>query len=128
MSRAKKLKRQAQRIHFQRRAKERLGYEIPPSEVKRIKREIQSGTGQLLTRPNRRLSLWRVKVGKREGFVAVYDADTEELVTLMTDSVWQKQHMCNSPYVDDGIQLKGTLSEHRGAEELLELRKKLGGE
>ena len=127
MSKQVKLKRHAQRIHFRRRVLERLSYEIHPNEVKRIKKDIQSGTGKLVTRPNRRLSLWRVKIGNREGFIVVYDAETAELVTLMTDSVWQKQDMCNSPHVDDDISLKGSLSEHRGAESLLELRKKLGG-
>lgn len=128
MSKQVKLKRNAQRIHFRRRVFERLGYEIRPEEVGKIKQEIRSGTGELLTRPNKRLSLWRIEVGNRKGFVVVYDAETEELVTLMTDSIWQEQDMCNSPHVSDGAELKGSLSDHRGAESLLELRKKLGGE
>ena len=128
MSKPRKLKRNAQRIHFRRRVLERLGYEIRLEEVAKIKQEIRSGTGQLLTRPDKRLSVWRVRIGSREGFVVVYDAEKEELVTLMTDSIWQEQDMCNSPHVADGAELKSKLSAQRGAESLLELRKKLGGE
>ncbi len=127
MSKHRKLKRNAQRIHFRRRVLERLGYDIRFEEVTKIKQEIQDGTGQLLTRPDKRLSVWRVRIGNREGFVVVYDADTEELVTLMTDSIWQEQDMCNSPHVEDSAGLKGKLSAQRGAESLLELRKKLRG-
>jgi len=57
----------------------------------------------------------------------VYDAETEELVTLLTDGIWQEQTMCKSPHVEDPTELRGSLSEQRGAEGLLALRKKLEG-
>lgn len=126
-SKARKLKRHAQRIHFRKRVKDRLGYDIQPDEVRRIRQEIQSGTGVLLTRPDKRLSVWRTKIGNRTGFVVVWDAETEELVTLMTDAIWQQQDMCNSPYVEDDAALKGSFSEARGAESLLALKSKLEG-
>ena len=127
MSKHRKLKRNAQRIHFRRRARERLGYDIPQEEVIRIKREIQNDTGDFITRPNERLSLWRVKIGNRGGFVVVYDAETEELVTMLTDGIWQEQDMRNSPHVEDSTALRSSLASQRGAESLLALRKKLGG-
>jgi hypothetical protein len=55
----------------------------------------------------------------------VYDAETEELVTLLTNKIWQEQDMCNSPYGQDAEPLRDTLADQPGAESLLALKAQL---
>lgn len=104
----RKIRRLAQRKHFSRRASERLGYIISGAEVIDIRRQVQSGTGELLTRPSDRLVLYRIKTSGRS-MIVVYDNETEELVTMMTEAIWQAQAMCRSPHVDDKAALRDTL-------------------
>jgi hypothetical protein len=104
----RKVKRLAQRIHFARRASERLGYELSGAEVIDIRRQVQAGTGELLTRPSDRLVLYRISANGR-GMIVVYDNETEELVTMLTEEIWQAQRMFKSPGVNDKADLRESL-------------------
>ena len=52
----------------------------------------------------------------------VYDNETEEMVTLLTEEIWQSQKMCNSPYAKDTKNLRQSLGDN---EVLLKLRNSL---
>jgi hypothetical protein len=55
--------------------------------------------------------------------IVVYDNETGEMVTLLTEEIWQSQKMCNSPYSKDG----GSLKQSLGANPVLaELKGKIG--
>lgn len=126
MNKYVKIKRDAQRTHFRRRALERLGYELLEREIARIRQQVRERKAELLTRPDAKLSVWRVDIGARQ-MVVVYDLETEELSTILTNKIWQEQDMCNSPYSKDEGHLVGTLGDHPKAKALAELKEKLGG-
>jgi len=120
------LKRLAQQKHFRLRAQERLGYALREEEIAELLRKIQAGEAELITRPSARLVLWRVLVNGRS-MVAVYDLETDELVTLMGETIWQNQEMSKSPHVrDDGV-LRSTLAETQAGRVLAELLEKKNG-
>jgi hypothetical protein len=121
MADQRKLKKIAQRSHFRRRAYERLGYELRAAEIRDIKRQITEKRGRLITRPNSRLTLWRVVVNGRT-MVVVHDCDTDELATIMTEAVWQAQDMQNSPHVVDETELRGSLADTPAGQALAALK------
>ncbi len=89
--RVRKIRRQSQRIHFSRRSEERLGYILNVKAVIRIREAIRSETAELLhVKRGVRLSFWRVPV-KSGTAIVVYSHETEELVTLLTETMWKER-------------------------------------
>lgn len=121
-----KAKRLAQRAHFRARAKERLGYELREEEITELIRQVQAGEADLITRPSARLVLWRVIINSRP-MVVVYDLETDELVTMMGETIWQNQEMHKSPYVRDEGALRSTLAETQAGRVLAALLEKKNG-
>jgi hypothetical protein len=120
-SRLRKVKQNAQRIHFSKRAQARLGYELTSAEVRGLYSSIRSGVAELVAHPKERLSLYRVYINSRS-MIVVYDNETEEMVTLLTEEIWQAQEMCNSPVSKDTKSLRQSLSDNA---DLLALREKI---
>jgi hypothetical protein len=123
MSNPKRHKRNAQQAHFKKRAYERLGYELTNKEVTAIRHQVRDKTAILLSRPSFKLSIWRVSI-KARPMIVVFDAETEELVTMLNYTTWQEQRMSNAPDVPSE-ELKDTLASHPGAAVLRELRDRL---
>ena len=121
MADQRKLKKIAQRRHFCRRAYERLGYELSSAEIRDIRRQVVNKRAELVTSPSPRLTLWRVAVNSRT-MVVVYDCDTEELATIMSEAVWQAQDMQNSPHVLDKTELRGSLADTPAGQALAALK------
>ena len=88
--RARKIHRHAQRIHFGRRAEERLGYALNVEEVIHIRELVRTETAELLFKPNLRFSMWRVPV-KSGTIIVVYDHETKELVTVLSEAMWEER-------------------------------------
>lgn len=126
MANTRKLKQHAQRRHFRRRACERLGYELQTREIVSIRRQVQERRAELITRPDERLTLWRVKVNGRS-MVVVYDQETKELVTIMSETVWQSQDMRNSPHVKDEAGLRASLADTPAGQVLAGLKEASNG-
>jgi hypothetical protein len=55
--------------------------------------------------------------------IVVYDFYTEEMVTMMSEGMWQTQRMCKSPDVEEKTPLQDSLEHHPMAEELKKLRR-----
>lgn len=74
-------KRQAQQIHLHRRAAERLGVSLSPSDSARIVRQIQAGELSIVEKQTHRVSLFAAEVAGRQ-VVVVYDRKRKQIVTL----------------------------------------------
>ena len=91
MSKRVRKRRHAQRIHFSRRAEERLGYPLNVKAVIGIRAAIRSESAELLrVKREARLSFWRVQV-KSSTAIIVYSHETEEVVTLLTEEMWRER-------------------------------------
>lgn len=116
----RKLRRYAQRKHFRARARERLGYELNEGEIAVIAQQVRQGEADLITRPSSRLVLWRVLINSRP-MIVVQDLETDELVTIMGETIWQNQEMSKSPYVRDAGVLRSSLADTQAGKVLAAL-------
>jgi hypothetical protein len=123
MNKYLKVRKSAQATHFRRRAFERLGFHLTDEEVSNIRSSIEKQEAALLARQSLRHSIWRCYVGKRD-IIVVYDEETDEPATIITESMWQERSVCNSPTVENAESLQTALGDHPGAKVLKELRKK----
>lgn len=105
-----KRRKYAQRIHFRRRIKERLGFDLSKEEIQQIKSDIELGFVTPVASHLERLDIYRVTIAKRPCIV-VYDTETRELATFLTNKIWQEQIMSNTPYSKDQESLRESLGD-----------------
>jgi len=103
-----KIRKSAQRRHFLRRAQERLGYDLSGDELIAVRRSILSGMATLIIRPVEHLGVYRVPMRGRD-MVVVYDYHTKEMVTMLSEGMWQTQRMSKSPDVTEKTALRDSL-------------------
>jgi len=123
MSKELKRRRYAQRLHFQRRVMERLGFELSQEEITAIKTDIQTGILTSMATPVERLEIYRVNIGERS-CVVVYDKETRELATFLTNEMWQARRLSNAPGVTDPTALKTSLADTPAGQVLQGLKEK----
>ena len=123
MNKFVKARKVAQAEHFRRRAFERLGFSLTSEEISNIRSSIEKKEAPLLARQSLRHSIWRCCVGKRD-IIVMYDEETEEPATIITESMWQERGICNSPVVENAESLQAALGDHPGAKVLKELKRK----
>lgn len=85
MTRRRRSKAKAQRRHLRRRIGERLGIEIDVSTMRRIVREIRSGSAAFVERQSNRVSVFRSAVADKP-VIVVYDRKTKQIVTAWPDA------------------------------------------
>lgn len=122
MNKYLKVRKCAQKSHFRRRVFERLGFNLTEEEIKEVVLKIREKRAFLLTRHSLRNSIWRVPVGKRD-LIIIYDEETDEPATVLTESMWQERSVCNSPVVDNTQDLQIALGDHPAAKVLRDLKK-----
>ena len=122
MNKYLKARKVAQKSHFRRRVRERLGFHLTEDELKKVRDSIQQKTSLLLTRHSLRNSIWRVRIGNRD-IIVVYDEETNEPATVLTESMWQERSVCNSPVVKDNQDLQIALGDHPAAKVLRDFKK-----
>lgn len=105
-----KRRKYAQRIHFRRRTKERLGFDLSKEEIQQVKSDIELGVATPVASHLERLDVYRVLIAKRPCIV-VYDTETRELATFLTNKIWQEQVMSNTPYSKDKESLRESLGD-----------------
>lgn len=76
-------KARAQRLHAQRRARERFGISLSNRMYGEWIRMIQEGTAIFVDRQSQRLTRWRVPINEEESVVVVYDRNRKSIVTVL---------------------------------------------
>lgn len=78
-------KKKSQRLHFRRRALERVGFAIGERAIREMVRRIQEGEATFVRRQSNRVTLWEVEVPEEDGrkVRCVYDKRTKEIVTVL---------------------------------------------